>query len=197
MVWTAKMDISILLSESKHSIFVHERPTHIIMTSLNSKAPYVNTFNPVKIDVYNKQKKWRISKRAVKNIVQAVIAFEKQICNEVTVHFVSTKKICALHEEYFNDPSPTDCISFPMDDNLDNELDYRILGEVFVCPQTAIDYANTHGVDSGEECTLYIVHGLLHLMGYEDLIPSLKTVMRRAEKKHMAHLKKLNLLLKR
>lgn len=136
-----------------------------------------------------------ISSRAVKKIVVAVISLEKQVCDEVSVHFVTEKEICKLHREYLNDPSPTDCISFPMDDFV-SDIEYRILGEVFVCPETAVHYAHEHASDPYLECTLYIVHGLLHLMGYDDLQPKVKAVMRKAEKRHMHNLKKLNLLLK-
>lgn len=146
----------------------------------------------MKINFYNKQKNLPIASQAIKKIIKAVIALEGQVCDEVSVHFVTTREICRLHAEYFNDPSTTDCISFPMDD-LDDEMGYRILGEVFVCPQTAIQYAQEHASNPYDECTLYIVHGLLHLMGYDDLEPKAKAVMRRAEKRHMAHLKKLNL----
>lgn len=133
------------------------------------------------IEVYNRQKSLPISSPAVKKIVGAVLALQKQACDEVTMHFVTSKKICELHEKYFNDPSTTDCISFPLDDP-QTEQKYTILGEVFVCPQTAIHYAQEHGVDPYEECTLYIVHGLLHLMGYDDLEPK--------EKKRCVELKK-------
>lgn len=132
---------------------------------------------------------------AVKKVVGAVIALEKQVCDEVSVHFVTEKEICKLHKKYFNDPSVTDCVSFPMDD-FESVTGYRILGDVFVCPQTAVYYAQEHCSDPFLECTLYIVHGLLHLMGYDDMEPKLKAAMRKAEKKHMNNLRKLNLLLK-
>lgn len=148
----------------------------------------------MKVDVFNKQKNLQVSVPAVKKIVEAVITLEKQWCDEVSISFVTTKKICELHQEYFNDPNTTDCISFPMDDE---SSEYRVLGEVFICPQTAIDYTHLHGGNAYEECTLYIIHGLLHLMGYDDLEPRLKAIMRRAEKKHMTNLKKLNLHLEK
>ena len=149
------------------------------------------------IKIYNKQKNLRISAIDVKKLVHAVMTLEKQIVDEVSVNFVSTKAISKLHGDYFNDPSTTDCISFPLDDDSENLNGYRILGEVFVCPETAIQYAHKHALDPYEECTLYIVHGLLHLMGYDDLETKEKMTMRKAEKKHMLNLKKLNLILKK
>lgn len=149
----------------------------------------------MKINVSNKQKNLHIQAIDIKKIVNAVIALENQRCDEVSVHFVTTKTLCKMHEIYFDDPSKTDCISFPMDDKDEIEgIDYRILGEVFVCPETAIDYALKNQGDPYKECILYVVHGLLHLMGYDDLEPALKAKMRKAEKRHMKNLEKLNFL---
>ena len=67
---------------------------------------------------------------------------------------------------------------------------YTILGDVFVCPETAVDYANTHDLAPYHELSLYIVHGLLHLMGYDDILEEDRNEMRKAEEKHMKHLKK-------
>jgi len=69
----------------------------------------------------------------------------------------------------------------------------RILGDVFVCPKTAIEYSKSHGGDVYEELTLYVIHGLLHLMGYDDIEETDIVKMREAEKRHMNHLKKLDL----
>ena len=138
------------------------------------------------IEVSNKQKTVKISKVKVKKIVEAVIAFENQKCDEVAIHFVSIDEICELHKQFFNDPSPTDCISLPLDD--ENELHYRVLGEVFVCPDVAVEYATKKNSDPHLEITLYIVHGLLHLMGYDDIQTKERALMRAAEKRHLANL---------
>lgn len=124
-----------------------------------------------------------------------VISFEGQSCKEISIHFVSKKEICDLHGQYFNDPSPTDCISFPLDEEEDEDNGYRILGDVFVCPEVAIEYAATHQTDPYEETSLYVVHGLLHLLGYDDIEDDDEAEMRAAEKRHFAHLKACDLLL--
>lgn len=146
------------------------------------------------IHVFDRQSALKISNDQVQRLVQQVIREEKQTCDEVAVYFVDTAAICELHEQFFQDASPTDCISFPMDEE-SHGLSYRILGDVFVCPETAISYANRHQLDAYEETTLYIVHGLLHLMGYDDLQKEDRRRMRRAETRHMRKLKNSLLLL--
>jgi probable rRNA maturation factor len=120
-------------------------------------------------------------------LVHEVIQFEGQHCDEVSIHFVDTPKICELHDTYFKDPSPTDCISFPINNS--------ILGDVFVCPRTAQEYVAIHQGEVYEEVSLYVVHGLLHLMGYDDIEEADEKKMRAAESKHMQNIKLKGLIL--
>lgn len=143
----------------------------------------------MKILISNKQKSLKIFARQIKKIVKEVIAFEGHSCDEVSIHFVETDEICRLHEMFFNDPSPTDCISFPIDDSEENI--YRVLGEIFVCPETAKKYAETHHLLPYNELVLYIIHGLLHLMGYDDIKEKDRKLMRAAERRHLKNLKDL------
>lgn len=145
------------------------------------------------IHTTNKQSDLPLDFSNLQAIVSEVLKLEKQSAAEVGIHFVTTKEICKLHKLYFNDPSPTDCISFPLDGP--NETHYRLLGDVFVCPNTAVQYAAAHKSDAYFETTLYVVHGLLHLLGYDDIAEKDIPTMRAAEKRHMSNLKKLNLQL--
>ncbi len=102
------------------------------------------------INVKSRQTALKFSLPSVKAIVKQVLAEEGQRCDEVSIYFVDTEEICELHDQFFNDPSPTDCISFPMDEEED-AFNYRILGDVFVCPATAVQYAEAHQVDPYDE----------------------------------------------
>jgi probable rRNA maturation factor len=149
------------------------------------------------VSVENEQKDLTLSnmlKDQVSAIVQQVLLLEEVEYHEVSLYFTDKETISQLHADFFDDPTPTDCISFPMDDS--DEQGYRVLGEVFVCPAVAIEYAQSHSIDPYEETTLYVVHGLLHLLGYDDIEESDRLEMRAAEQKHIDHLKQLNLLLK-
>lgn len=151
----------------------------------------------MEIYVNDRQNYLTISPEDVQAIVSEVIAFEGFQYDEAAIHLVSTEEICDLHDQFFDDPSPTDCISFPIDDADDDLTGYRVMGDVFVCTETAINYSKTKRGDQDpyKETTLYIVHGLLHLMGYDDIDPDDRLEMRAAEKRHMRHLKTLSLLL--
>lgn len=147
----------------------------------------------MKIFSINQQKDLAIPSPSVKAIARSVLDQEEVSCDEISIHFVSEKKISELHSQYFDDPTPTDCITFPIDSAA--ESGYRILGDVFVCPKTAIHYAWLHDLDPYAETTLYIVHGILHLIGYDDIHKKDKMEMRKAEKRHMQFLQKRKLIL--
>lgn len=128
-------------------------------------------------------------------LVKEVISFEGADCDEVGIHFVEKSEICDLHEEYFDDPSPTDCISFPIDGLNKDASGHCMLGDVFVCPEVALEYAKENGEQVSIEITLYIIHGLLHLMGYDDIEEKNRAKMRKAEKRHLEHLQQIGLYL--
>ena len=141
----------------------------------------------MKVYVSNRQKDLKISSSSVRKLVREVLDHQSVDCREISIYFVTEKRICALHQQFFNDPSSTDCITFP--------IDSETLGEIFVCPKTALAYCKKHGGDPHSETALYIIHGILHLLGYDDLKPAKKRVMRKKEKECMAHLETLNMSL--
>jgi len=147
----------------------------------------------VKIYLNNSQKDLSISASSVKQLVTALLKHLKIVCDEISFHFVTTRKISQLHKDFFDDPTTTDCITFPID-SCETD-DFRVLGEVFVCPKTAIEYAQSKNKDPYIETSLYLVHGILHLIGYDDIDPKDRSAMRKKEKHCMKFLQENNLLL--
>lgn len=141
------------------------------------------------VDIDNQQTDLPISLEHICAVVETVLTAENCPCDEVAIHFVSEKEISKLHQQFFNDPSPTDCISFP----LPFQKGYRMLGDVFVCPKVALDYASRYRKNPFRELILYTVHGLLHLIGYDDIEDSDRIAMRAAEKRLMRRLQRDNL----
>jgi probable rRNA maturation factor len=134
-----------------------------------------------KVVLHNRQSCLEIPRAVVENTVLAVLEHFQVDTDEIVVHFVSSRKISALHKKFFDDPAPTDCISFPCDGPLEKKTGYRILGEIFICPEVAVSYTRKNGGDSREEVTLYLIHGLLHLLGYDDLAEEQRALMRQKE----------------
>lgn len=148
----------------------------------------------MEILVLNNQNDLSLSVDSVRTAVAACLAKEASATDEVSLSFVDKEAIAALHQEFFDDPTPTDCISFPLDQG---EESYHVLGEVVVCPRVALDYVQAEGGDPYKEVTLYLVHGLLHLLGYDDQEPEAQEVMRRKEASLLSFLAEGDLLLKK
>lgn len=138
------------------------------------------------ISIYNRQKDLKISKASAKKAFIAAAELYDVSFDEAAVHFVSEKELCNLHEQFFNDPSPTDCITFPIDSG--DTPGFRFLGEVFVSPRAAIEVVEESQGDVYEETTLYMIHGLLHLLGYNDIKKEEIKEMRKEEARIMKHL---------
>ncbi len=104
--------------------------------------------------------------------------------DELSIAFLPALALARLHEQFLDDPTETDVITFPGDKHL------KHAGDICVSPDAAYLYAKEHKKDFSEELTLYVVHGWLHLAGYDDLKPVLKRAMRRAEAKALSLLRK-------
>lgn len=158
------------------------------MAKIKESQAYLRRQPLPKVSVTNSQKDLPFSRVAVRKLVRKLLAHLKVQCDEIDIHFVTKRAIAKLHEEHFGDKAPTDTISFP--------LDKTHLGIVFVCPAIAQEYAVKHNLDPYEETTLYLVHGILHLLGYDDLTPKERRKMRKKERECLRALE-LNLSSKR
>ncbi len=137
--------------------------------------------NLLKITLQNKQRDLSFSHQRVKEAISFVLSKLHITTDEVIVHFVSERAISALHKQFFDDPTSTDCITFPIDNTPKTNHQYHCLGEIFVCPKVALAYAAEHHIPPQTELLRYVIHGLLHLAGYDDLTPKERSRMRRKE----------------
>jgi probable rRNA maturation factor len=124
----------------------------------------------------------------VRKVISFLLEELKISTDEIIFHFVSEARICQLHKDFFNDPSSTDCITFPIDAPSDKKNGYHILGEAFICPKTALAYSKRHHNRPYEEFYRYLIHCILHLIGHNDIQSSERAKMKRKER---ACLKKL------
>lgn len=83
---------------------------------------------------------------------------------ELSVSFVGEGEIAELHERFMGEPGPTDVLSFPLDEDDLDEDGARVLGDVVICPAVAV---RNHPGDPGAEVRVLLVHGILHLLGYD------------------------------
>ena len=94
----------------------------------------------------------------------------------IEVAVVDDQTIAELHQRYLDDPSPTDVLSFV----LERSPKY-IEGEIVVSADTAADTAPNYNWTAGDELLLYVIHGTLHMVGYDDSTPKKRSKMREKE----------------
>jgi probable rRNA maturation factor len=93
----------------------------------------------------------------------------------VSVIVISDRRMAELHRRFLQEPGPTDVITFQH-------------GEIFVSTETARRQARAFQTSLEHELRLYIVHGLLHLRGYDDKTPAGAAEMKRLQEKLVASL---------
>jgi probable rRNA maturation factor len=142
------------------------------------------------VSIANRHPRLRVDRRAVTRVIEVLDAQHEAIGvkssalpdGELSLVFMNDAALAQLHADFLDDPSTTDVITFEGDPMLGTA------GEICVSADTAAAYAKEHGRDFNTELTLYLVHGWLHLAGYDDLVPAKKRAMRRAEARAMREL---------
>ena len=131
----------------------------------------------MKVHIKNRQGRLPITREAIKKIAARV--FKDEGLNsahiELSLNFVGGKEIRRLNKRYFHKDSLTDVISFPI------QPPPGILGDVVICVDTARLNALEFKTSFKYEICLYIVHGILHLLGYDDISAADRKRMRKEE----------------
>ena len=120
----------------------------------------------------------RTSRAFVENVVSAVLAHVRRPDLEVSLLLTDDEEIARIHAEFCNDPTPTDVLSFAIDESVD----------VVVSVECARRQARALGNTIRAEIALYVVHGILHACGYDDHDARDRSRMRDAERAILSRL---------
>jgi len=131
------------------------------------------------LGIINRHPRLRLDRRALAAAIDVLDAHGEKFrggCppGELSVVFLTDPALARLHADFLADPSPTDVITFEGNPAL------GVAGEICVSADAARRQAARPGAFPAE-LMLYVIHGWLHLAGYDDLQPAKKRVMRRAE----------------
>lgn len=121
--------------------------------------------SPPKIEIRNLQRKIKVNIADLQSFARKALAAclelpadastELETLSELSVLIVSDMRMASLHRRFMNESGPTDVITFQH-------------GEIFISVETALRHARKFGHALNRELRLYIVHGLLHLHGFDD-----------------------------
>ena len=151
------------------------------------------------IAIASRQRKLRIDRRRLMRLARSVLRREQVAAAEISVAIVDDQEIHAVNRQFLHHDYPTDVISFLLEcpsvetsspDKLPTSIRRGaakvIEGEVVISAETALRHAARFGTSPQHEVALYLVHGVLHLCGYDDQTPKEKRLMRRREAEALA-----------
>lgn len=98
--------------------------------------------------------------------------------HEVSVSFANEDEMAQLHEQWMHEPGPTDVMSFALGEITPED---KSLGDVVICPQVALRDAIKENKSPALHLTFLLVHGMLHLNGWDHQKKVAKFKMQRKE----------------
>lgn len=118
-----------------------------------------------KIEIVNKTKESFLTKRKIQKIVELVLREErKDLSGCLSIAVVDKEEIRSLKKRFFHQDVYTDVISFFY--GFSDEDD--VWGEIIICPAVIKEEARSRGEREEQALSIVLIHGLLHLLGYED-----------------------------
>ncbi len=135
------------------------------------------------LHVANRQRAKKINTRLLKKIVGALFLELKITEAELGITLVGRKKMAQANWDFLQHEGSTDVITFDHAEKQKTEVEKRknLHGELFVCVDDAVQQAEEFSTSWQSEIVRYVVHGVLHLLGYDDLKPHLRRLMKREE----------------
>lgn len=107
---------------------------------------------------------------------------------ELTLVVTDDSQIQELNNQYLGVDSPTDVLSFPLDE-IDPETNLRYLGDIIISFPRCLEQAQKSGHTTEAEMELLVVHAVLHLLGFDHAEPDQKAQMWDLQKKILTELK--------
>lgn len=138
----------------------------------------------IKVSIATPQELVEIDRGLMRSIVRKVLEGEEESDAEISLAFVDNATIHRLNLRYLQHDEPTDVLSFPLSEPSAKKL----VGELVLGAEVARDQATERGHALHAELALYVIHGLLHLCGYDDREPQDAATMRERERHYLKQL---------
>jgi probable rRNA maturation factor len=116
-----------------------------------------------KISIASPQEAVEVDRKRMREAARAVLEGEGVADYEISLAFVDNPTIHRLNLRYLQHDEPTDVLSFPL-----SEGGRKLAGELVIGAEVALAQARERGHDVQAELALYVIHGLLHLCGFDD-----------------------------
>lgn len=112
----------------------------------------------------------------VKEWIERVIVSDNYKLGELSYVFTSDESLLEINQSYLNHDTFTDIITFDYSEEED-----VVNGEIIISVDRVKENAEKYEVDFKHELARVMIHGVIHLLGYDDKTPNQKTIMRKKE----------------
>jgi probable rRNA maturation factor len=117
------------------------------------------------VEVVSHEPGRKLPLRRIKQTAQRILASLKQNRAELSVALINNREIAKLNRKYRRQPKPTDVLSFSAGGFGDGRM--KLLGDVVISVERAEEQAKAGGWTLNEEIDRLLIHGILHLLGYD------------------------------
>ena len=122
-------------------------------------------------------------------LATATLRAEEAPSGELNLIFVDEVKMANLNSMHLGKSGPTDVLAFPIDAEDPTECESpQLLGDVVICPEVARQNAAAQKKEFEEEIALLVLHGVLHILGYDHATSDESLIMKDREKQLLADL---------
>ncbi len=136
----------------------------------------------IAVDVGDRQRVLRVSTARLEGLVRRALACVGVERAEIGILLVDDRRMAALHERWLGIPGPTDVITFDMSPAAVGPGRRPLVGDIAASTETARRVAGEVGWTPRQELAYYLIHGLLHLTGYDDRAAADRRAMRARER---------------
>lgn len=140
----------------------------------------MNAAGQISITVRNRQRVRRINTRLLKSIVASTLAEVGITRCDLCFHLVGAKEMSRINWQFLQHEGSTDVITFDNSEPVAPSFEPRTIlsGEIFCCLDDAVKQAKEFGTSWQSELVRYVIHGILHLLGHDDLRPVARRKMK-------------------
>ena len=132
------------------------------------------------LSLLNRQRVRRIDTRLLRQITLHLLDTELGVESfELAIHLVGAGEMAKVNWDFLQHEGSTDVITFDHSESQDGTADLH--GELFICLDDAVKQAREFRTTWTQELTRYVVHGVLHLRGHDDLAAGPRRKMKREE----------------
>ena len=148
------------------------------------------------IFIASRQRIRKVNRRLLKQIIAALLEELKIGKGHLDIHLVAAPEMTRLNEKFLKHAGPTDVITFNYADNgragsplpadgAQGVARPTLHGEIFICLDEAVRQARKFGTTWQSEVVRYTIHGVLHLLGFDDANAGARRKMKRAENRRL------------